>query len=229
MGGELVVYQGGGHLALINRIEQELALIENPVQAVQFIDRCEALRSCLRKLGVAREVYNNAAEACRRAMRIVGLFLSELPKRNGHRCADAGLHDATPSLRDLGVSKTQSSRWQQIARIPDEAFEAELATLRESDREITAAHFLKMAKRQRTSDTVVAEAVKSGFAFVNSIDQLVSAGEKFACIAADPPWRYANDASRNGAPYRPRNGLMALRGRRLLSVARCAQDRPDAA
>jgi hypothetical protein len=35
-------------------------------------------------------------------------------------------HAAIPQLKDLGISATQSSRWQGLAEIPDAQFEAAL-------------------------------------------------------------------------------------------------------
>jgi hypothetical protein len=38
------------------------------------------------------------------------------------------LHDATLKLDDLGISKTQSSRWQKLGAMEEDAFEARTAT-----------------------------------------------------------------------------------------------------
>ena len=45
----------------------------------------------------------------------------------GDRRSDHRLHGATGdrhTLSDLGISKAQSSRWQQLAAVPEEQFEA---------------------------------------------------------------------------------------------------------
>jgi hypothetical protein len=36
-------------------------------------------------------------------------------------------HDATISLEDLDINKSQSSRWQQAASVPEAEFEAHIA------------------------------------------------------------------------------------------------------
>lgn len=38
-------------------------------------------------------------------------------------------HDATPSLRDLGITRDQSSRYQKLAAMPEEHFETAVAPL----------------------------------------------------------------------------------------------------
>jgi hypothetical protein len=84
----------------------------------------------------ARQARNTEAErkACEirlRAERRCGQLLSELEKAKGaiEPGTNRGLtpsHAATASkpLADLGISRTQSSRWQKLAAIPDADFEA---------------------------------------------------------------------------------------------------------
>jgi hypothetical protein len=58
------------------------------------------------------------------------------------------LHDATdlpPRLEDLGISKSQSSRWQAIASIPEEDFEERVESLKTSGRELTSSEMLSLA------------------------------------------------------------------------------------
>jgi hypothetical protein len=71
-----------------------------------------------------------AAEIRIRAERKAGELLKEM-KSGGHRQSGRGSKKAescgtTPQLKDLGISKDQSSKWQQLADIPAEEFEAEL-------------------------------------------------------------------------------------------------------
>lgn len=66
-----------------------------------------------------------------RAERRCGVLLKEM-KANGERASGhgdqkSGSKPSTPNLDDLGVSKDQSSRFQQLADVPDDEFEAALA------------------------------------------------------------------------------------------------------
>jgi hypothetical protein len=86
----------------------------------------------------ARQARNVQAEtqACEirlRAERRCGRLLAEREKaRRGPDEAGQGSQRATSDepaqpLADLGISKTQSSRWQKLASIPDREFEATFA------------------------------------------------------------------------------------------------------
>jgi phage N-6-adenine-methyltransferase len=67
-----------------------------------------------------------------RAERRAGQLLAEMAERGerdpGHGDRKSGLQDATPKLADLGVTKTQSSRWQQLAKLPEWVFEKKVET-----------------------------------------------------------------------------------------------------
>jgi hypothetical protein len=71
-----------------------------------------------------------ATEIRMRAERRAGELLIEMAER-GERDSGKGNRNpvlksqaATPKLSDLGISRTQSSRWQELARISEPTFEA---------------------------------------------------------------------------------------------------------
>lgn len=86
------------------------------------------------------EIVNTASELKLRAEREAGRMLAAMPKHNG----DPLSHDVT-RLSDIGVSRMQSSRWQRVASLDDDLFEQELESFHEREKEITTAHFLKLA------------------------------------------------------------------------------------
>ena len=85
---------------------------------------------------------------------------------------------ALPSLAELGISKTQSWRWQAIASVPDEAFEDHIASVKAGDEELTTAGVYRLAKQQRSQETLAAVA-----------NRVISAPTgRYSCIVIDPPW-----------------------------------------
>ena len=60
---------------------------------------------------------NHCAEIKIRAERRAGEMLREMDLHGGDR--KSKLHDATLKLDDLGINRTQSSRWQSIAGMPE--------------------------------------------------------------------------------------------------------------
>jgi hypothetical protein len=50
-------------------------------------------------------------------------------------------------LEHLGISQSQSKRWQQEAMVPDEEFDAFLRRMEESNQEITGSGLLRLARR----------------------------------------------------------------------------------
>jgi len=60
-------------------------------------------------------------------------------------------HDATLKLADLGISRDQSSHYQKLAAMPEEHFEAAVATAKATAGEVTTAHMLRVAAELRAS------------------------------------------------------------------------------
>lgn len=50
-----------------------------------------------------------------------GELLAAMPKQNGARPDDTGLHEASP-LADIGITHSQSHRWQRVASLGEAAY-----------------------------------------------------------------------------------------------------------
>lgn len=197
---ELALADGSRDVVRIDDVRAELAKLDTLPQVSKAIDKYAALRTCCRKAGLSLEIVNLAAEARLLAERAAGRMLAETHKHLGGRPNSRTGDTKSPvSYAELGIHKKQASRWQQIASLPTEQFESELTELKASGREITTNHFLKLAARQRTSESIVAGVVAGGGEFVTSLDDLVEQGRTFATVYCDPPWRYENTASRGAA------------------------------
>jgi hypothetical protein len=84
------------------------------------------------------ELLTHATEIRFRAERRAGELLAEMQKNKGARSQLRGdvpvggsapkpPTDETPTLADLGLTKTQSSKWQKLAALPEEKFEIRVA------------------------------------------------------------------------------------------------------
>jgi hypothetical protein len=82
-----------------------------------------------------RVLIDQATEIRLRAERRVGQLLADMEKNPGARGSGSNQHElrshdaTTPKLSDLGINKSQSSRWQKLADLPEDAFETVLNKL----------------------------------------------------------------------------------------------------
>src|SRR5713101_6612610 len=112
-------------LARLETVRQLLAEICGVDDAKAIHDFAEAARVYARQARLGLEAQNDAAEIRLRAERKLGELLAVLPKQDGGDAARARSQAATevpPRLGDLGITKTQSSRWQAIAAVPERVF-----------------------------------------------------------------------------------------------------------
>lgn len=122
------------------------------IQACHKVDEVKDIRDKAMALeAYARQAMNTDAErkACEirlRAERKAGQMLSkkDKPKANQHMSAKS--HDASmQTLDDLGISKTQSKRWQKLASINDNDFESAL-----SEKQQTTSGLIKKVNGEKT-------------------------------------------------------------------------------
>lgn len=178
-------------LAVLEEVKLALSRCVDVRDVKEIRDRAKAVECYLKQSKESGEAQNQAARIKLFASRRAGELLKEM-KENGQR--DSGgrgpiveSHRAT-QLSDLGINKTQSSRWQSLASIPEERFEAFIEEHIEKG-ELTEKAAVSLAKKLKKE--VVVSVEKTGH-----VKSLAECGEKFRCIYADPPWKYGNQATR---------------------------------
>src|SRR5258708_10165574 len=144
-------------LARLETARRLLAEVRSVDDAKAIHDFAEAARVYARQARLGLEAQNDAAEIKLRAERRLGELLAARPKQDGGDAARARSQAATevpPRLGDLGISKSQSSRWQAISAVPADVFDRHLADVREQGRrdgttELTSAGAILLARQYR--------------------------------------------------------------------------------
>lgn len=161
----------GGMTALIryDAARKAIAAAHRVDEVKAIRDKAEAVRVYAKQAGDF-ELQNQAAEIRLRAERRAGQLLIEMEKNPGRRGEGRPRKDGTkftrssrstaypPKLEDIGVSKDQSSKWQRLALLVDEAtFERALVQAREKTGELTNAALLREIREIVTPNAVPTE------------------------------------------------------------------------
>lgn len=135
----------------LDQASRMLAEIHSVDDARGIVDLAEAARVYARQVGLGLEAQNHAAEVKLRAQRRGGEILQQMEKNGGAkvpRATSSQAASALPKIEDLGITYSDSSRWQNIAKMPAEKFEEFITETKESGGEITTAAALKIASGQ---------------------------------------------------------------------------------
>jgi hypothetical protein len=138
-------------------------------EAKKIRDKAEAVRTYA-KLAGDLDMQNMAAEIRIRAERRAGQLLLDMEKNPGTRGTGRPRKDGTkversskttaypPKLEDIGITKDQSSKWQRLALLVDEAtFERALVQAREKNGELTNAALIREIREIVTPSEVLTE------------------------------------------------------------------------
>ena len=118
----------------------------NLSQLKEIINRAEALRIYAAQAKKGLEIQNQVAEIKLRAERRIGEQLKTEIKQ-GQR---SDLSRDVTSLKDLGIERMQSSRWQAVASLPEKDFEKHVAQVMKSNEELTTIGVIKLARELAT-------------------------------------------------------------------------------
>lgn len=173
-------------LVHFDRARQELALARNIDEVKLIRDQAEAIRAYIKQQKGSFEMQNTAAEIKLRAERRAGEMLKKTEFNKGaqgliqqHLTGSPIMEPPVelPKLADLGITKTQSYRWQLEAEIPEEKFEQFIAETKAVADELTSKAVLGIAqKMKREAEPKTVE---------------LPAGQ-FNVIYSDVPWKYDN-------------------------------------
>jgi hypothetical protein len=107
-------------------------------------DKAEAVRTYARAARLGLAFQNRAAALKLRAERKAGRLLAALKLRGGDRRSKD--RRSPLKLADMGVSRAESKRWQQMASIAETKFCEYLEAMNCQSREVTATGLLRSAK-----------------------------------------------------------------------------------
>lgn len=156
-------------------------------------DKAEAIRAYMKQAGESLVVQNQAAEIKVRAERRAGELLAGMDGMGEH--GGDRKSSCTTKLDDLGLSKSQSHRWQTIASIPEDTFEAFIDDTASSKKEITSVGLYKLGKQLRAREPKDAPQLIHEDC-TDDLATFVKAGIRFGTIYADPAWKYGNQGTR---------------------------------
>lgn len=134
-------------LAPLSNLEHAIQLLASSrdlSEVRQIRDMAEAARLYAIAIERGLEAQNHAAEIKIRAERRAGELLAEMDLKPGRPAANA------LTLSSLGVDDNQSTRWQQMASVPEEHFEAHLEQVKADGKELTSAGVYTLARQPKT-------------------------------------------------------------------------------
>lgn len=138
-----------GELTLA-RVREFLAQCSSVDDVRELRDQAEAVARYKRDKDDADQSSVFAAAVARRAERRLGELIAAMPKAPAGRppseIGNSRLHISAPTLEDRGITRMQSSRWQAVARVPEDIFEEQLRACVMSGKPPTAASILRAAK-----------------------------------------------------------------------------------
>lgn len=193
---------GGTSLALMSRASQMLAEATTIQKAKELKDLALTAKDWAERKKLGNEVISNANFYALMAERKLGELLEATERNKGTagkgRPKKGGDHseppkDDAPTLSDLGISKKESSKAQEVAALPDEEFQAVLSGKKTRKAATKEAKKKKAATKMKAAQEKVSEAARAKLEQVCdvrhcSMQELLASGIKPDCIVTDPPY-----------------------------------------
>lgn len=132
-------------LELRDNAKQQLQEIRTIETGVDYLNKVKAIETWAKAEKKDAELQNIIAEQKLRTQRILGGLIKDNPD-----ISRGGSKSRSSTLKEMGITKDQSSAFQKISSLPDETFEKEIETAKaETNKriELTTSRMLKVAKQ----------------------------------------------------------------------------------
>lgn len=177
-------------LELLSNAKLAVAEARTIDEAKDLRDTAEALRVYAKQAGETLAIQNECAEVKLRAERKAGEILAATPKNEGGRPSEnrsRAVTGSAPKLEELGVTKMQSHRWQQVASVDEADFEAHVEAVKQSGDELTTAGVVQLVKERERTHQKDEKRARSEALAASPAPVVV---DRYPVLCADPPWRY---------------------------------------
>lgn len=190
----------------ISNARKALTKIETLGDALTVADQAAAAQVWAKRANLGLDAQNEAAEIKILAERTAGSILKAMRDSGERTDGRAGVtRGNSTTLSDLNVSKKESSRWQQLAEIPEDEIVEEIDKTKKAGEEVTTAALVKRKRRKQREGKLRVdreqreEAARAEIATAAALPfELVASDirewrpENVASIITDPP--YIGDA-----------------------------------
>ena len=188
-------------LILREQASQQLAQIKSIESGKEYLSKVKGIEAWAKAEKQDAQMQALIAEQKLRTQRILGQLIKQ-GQENGEIKKKGETHSEAKSLSQLGIRIQDSKRYQDIASIPEPAFnefiETKKAEVNEKAAELTTAGMLRFAKQVKREQDIQQQVheIERGIEPVNG---------KFDVVAMDPPWPYGRkydpETSRVANPY----------------------------
>lgn len=148
-------------LELRDNAKYQLQQIKTIETGVEYLNKVKAIETWAKAEKKDAELQNMIAEQKIRTQRILGQLLRDSDLDKGGRPGKENLSQPMTGLSDFGITRNESSTFQKIAALPEEIFEAEIATAKAetekrieltTSRMVIAAKEYEQAKKKQEAD-----------------------------------------------------------------------------